>query len=85
MRIRPAISLFLLAVSFCHAQLTTTGVITGAVTDPSGLAIVGAKISITNTVCASSRLSLADHRPGTVPRNPIKLGLYRNDADWKNT
>jgi hypothetical protein len=33
---------------FCHAQLTTLGTINGTVIDPSGLAVVGATVSITN-------------------------------------
>lgn len=33
----------------CHAQLTTTGTISGRVVDPSGLAVEGAKVSMTNT------------------------------------
>src|SRR5579871_5523915 len=32
-----------------HAQIATTGIINGSVSDPSGAAIVAAKVSITNT------------------------------------
>ncbi len=38
-----------MASPLCHAQLTTTGIIKGRVTDPSGLVVAGASVSITNT------------------------------------
>ena len=38
-----------LATLLCHAQITNTGIINGTVTDPAGSAVVGAKVTITNT------------------------------------
>ena len=32
-----------------HAQISTTGIVNGTVADPTGSAIAGAKISISNT------------------------------------
>ena len=46
--------LCLLAVSALDAQ-TTTGSIVGSVTDPSGLAIVGAAVTLVNTATGGQR------------------------------
>lgn len=44
-----AVVISLGVAGFCHAQITTMGIINGTVTDPAGLAVAGAKVSITNT------------------------------------
>ena len=46
---RPGIVLWLVVVcGASYAQINTTGSINGSVSDPSGAAVVGAKVSITN-------------------------------------
>ncbi|HET6961605.1 MAG TPA: carboxypeptidase-like regulatory domain-containing protein, partial [Terriglobia bacterium] len=65
----------LLFVSAADAQ-TDRGTITGAVTDPSGAVLVGAKITVVNTATGSSvETSTSGAGLFTVPQ--LTVGVYR--------
>lgn len=74
--LRSAYLLLALAVSSClYAQTGGTGAITGAVTDPAGALVVGAKIRVTNAATGDSRTSQSNDS-GLYLVSLLPPGLY---------
>src|SRR6266852_3619838 len=67
--------LFAFAVIPAHAQLTT-GVFTGTVTDPSGAAVAGAEVAITN-VGTGSTVTVKTSAEGSYRVSELAVGTYR--------
>src|SRR5262245_8163441 len=64
------------------SQMTIVGRISGTVTDPSGSAVVGASVSITNEATGLSRTVTTDSSGFYVATN-LPVGNYRVTADQK--
>jgi hypothetical protein len=78
------VPLFLLALAsiHLHAQGANAGNIHGAVTDPTGAAIAGATVHLTNSVSGLSRTTTTDATGGfnfpNVPFNPYQIQVTAN-------
>jgi len=73
-----ACRLFFLSALICAlipAQMTVTGTIAGNITDPSGQAIVGAKVSVTSTTTSEPRTTTANET-GAFNLVAIQPGTY---------
>ena len=68
-----------LGFSFVLLSQTSTGSITGTVTDPSGGAVVGARIVLTNTATSESR-TVATTQQGFYSFQLLQPATYRLDA-----
>src|SRR5215472_4838783 len=71
-----AVVLWLAAVcATSHAQINTTGVINGSVSDATGAAIVGAKVSITNTATGAA-METVSNSAGSFSQVGLTAGQY---------
>lgn len=70
------ILLFAIANPLCRAQLTTTGMINGVIADPSGLAVAGAKVSVTNTETGTTTETVSNSN-GSFSRVGLASGHYK--------
>ncbi|MBV9499477.1 MAG: TonB-dependent receptor [Acidobacteriaceae bacterium] len=72
-----------LSLLFCATQIeaqATTGKITGTVTDPSGAAVAGAKVTVTQNATGISHATVSD-QSGTYQVPQLPIGLYSVTAE----
>lgn len=69
------VCLYALAASVCRAQITSTGTITGTVTDTTGAVVPGASITITNESTDVQRTSKSN-ADGTFVVPGLPVGIY---------
>ena len=80
LRVACVLALALVVFYFPLAAQTSFGRVSGSVTDPSGAAIPGAKITITNTETGSARTAEADQNGFYVITN-LPIGPYKIEAN----
>jgi hypothetical protein len=72
-----SVAAILLCVSLAHAQSAGTGAIAGTVTDPSGAAVAGAKVTLTSLATAQTRTATTgpngDYRFSLLPPGNYRL------------
>src|SRR5215472_5951050 len=66
----------LLATSFAFGQATASSSLQGAISDPSGAAVVGAEVTITNTATGVTRV-VKSGADGSYRVDPIPVGIYK--------
>src|SRR6185437_3174629 len=77
----PRLFLFVLLAIFCSAAFAQeTATILGTVTDPTGAAVPGAKIAITNTATGVSR-TVTSNQSGNYNAPDLSIGTYSVKAD----
>jgi hypothetical protein len=70
------IGLTLLATSLAFGQATASSSLQGAISDPSGAAVVGAEVTITNTATGVTRV-VKSGADGSYRVDPIPVGIYK--------
>jgi hypothetical protein len=74
-----ALFLFFIALSWAHAYQSSSGTLSGTITDPSGAVVPGAKVQITNHVSGYNRTATTDSsgqfRFYNVPLNPYRINV----------
>ena len=69
------------------AQIATTGMISGTVSDPTGSAIAGAKVTITNTATGAALETVSNSKIMPERRGPAKMArdAHQTRIYWSNT